>query len=296
MPFTLKQIRYFLAVAEAEQVSAAARAVNISQSALTLAIRDLEAELGTKLFVRKPTGLQLTQEGHRFLTHAEEIDGQVTRALHSVKSAEDPLTGTLRIGTTDTLSGYFLMPQLARFRREHPDVHIQLTEVVRPDLEAKLLAQEIDLALLLTSNVRSRKELKVETFHRSRRCLWTAAGHPLAEKPQVSIRDLETYPIVLLHTDEAEASARSIWASFSLKPNVIFESASIEAVRNMVGQGLAITVLSDVVYRPWTVDGLRVMKRELEEELPSMDVGIACHVSNDDFRTVSVFRKLFTDN
>lgn len=274
MSFTLKQIRYFVAVAEAGQISGAAGMVNISQSALTLAIQDLEATLGANLFTRHSTGLELTPEGRSFLAHANAILDQVSRASQSVKRQSDAVSGKLRVGVTDTLSAYFLMPKLALLRREHPKLDIVLTEASRPSLEDGLLSGTLDVALLLTSNVEASEELESHTFHRSHRRLWTPAGHPLLEREKVSLVDVARYPLVLLRADEAERQARSIWSAHGIEPNVVLETISVEAVRGMVAHGLALTVLSDVVFRSWTVDGLRVMKRDITEPLPTMDVGL----------------------
>lgn len=293
MSFTMKQLRYFLAVAEAGQVSAAANNVNVSQSAMTLAIQDLEAGLGVQLFDRKSTGLELTREGTTFLTHAAAIQEQVARATQSVHRLDDPLTGTLRVGVTETLASYFLFPKLARFRREHPDLIVELREATRAELEAMLLAGTIDVALLLTSNIEEKRKLTFRTFHRSRRRLWTAAGHPIIERPSVSLADLSIYPFVLLKSDEAERQARSFWSTSRIEPQVIFETASIEAVRTMVAHGLAITVLSDVVFRSWTIDGLRVLKRNLNDDLPTMDVGMAWRKSRSPTPIMNAFIEEF---
>ncbi len=293
MAFTLKQLRYFLAAAEAGQVSAAARAVNVSQSAMTLALRDLEALLGVSLFERKPSGLLLTREGHALLAHARAIQDQVSQAFASVRKSEDPVAGRLKLGVTFTLSSYFLFPKLAQLRRAHPAIDVELVEADRPELEAMLLSGAIDLALLLTSNLERRAELRTLTFHRSPRRLWTAAGHPLAVQDSVRLADLADHPVVLLKADEAGRQAQSIWKRHGIRPQVAFESISIEAVRNMVASGLAITVLSDVVYRPWTVDGLRVERRALVETLPTLDVGMAWRKGRRLDRAAAAFRALF---
>ncbi|GMG83941.1 LysR family transcriptional regulator [Paralimibaculum aggregatum] len=293
MSFTLKQLRYFLAAAEAGQVSAAATAVNVSQSAVTLALRDLEAALGVKLFERRPTGLELTREGRAFMNCALAIQDQVARAMHCVARVEDPLTGTLRIGVTDTLSSYFLFPRLAQFRREHPGLEIRLKEALRPELEAGLLGGEIDAALLITARIEHRDRLETRIFHRSVRRLWAAAGHPLTERPRISLADLAEHDLVMLRSDESEHHARSMWGQFGLEPKVVFESASIEAVRNMVAHGMAIAVLSDALFRSWTVDGLRVVRRSLVEQLPTLDFGVAWHRDRPPGPALLAFAELF---
>jgi DNA-binding transcriptional LysR family regulator len=294
MALTLRKLRYFQAAAEAGQISAAAKSVNISQSAMTLAIRDLEADLNVKLFDRTPGGIELTREGRAFLVHAEDIQDRVNLAKLSVRDEKDPIAGELKVGVTYTLSSYFLFPKLARLAREHPALQVHAVEADRRSIEAMLIAGEIDFGLLLTSNVEQADELMLKTFHRSPRQLWTAIGHPLQDRIPVKIDKLADYPFVLLKADEAENHADMIWRRFRVRLNVVFVSGSIEAVRNMVANGLAITVLSDVVYRPWTVDGLRVAKRSLVEPLPTMDVGIAWRKSQKQNPASAAFIDLFS--
>lgn len=272
---SLRQVRYFIGVAEAGQVSAAAADLSISQSAITLAIRDLEAELGVTLFTRRSTGLTPTREGQRFLSHARNIESAVSDAIASMQSDSIELSGRVRIGVTYTLAGYFLFPALMRFKRAHPAVELDLVEAARSDLEVMILDGNIDLALLLTSNLSQRRRIASDTLHRSQRRLWVSSAHDLLKSDRIRLEDIVEQPYVVLRADEADKSTRRYWSAAKLKPNIVFQTSSLEAVRSMVATGAAITILSDVVYRPWSLDGGRVEARELDAKLPTMDVGLA---------------------
>ncbi len=252
---TRRHIRYFLAVADTGQVSGAARMLNISQSAVTLSIRDMEAHLGTPLFDRLQSGLRLTRAGHQFHIHALNIVGAFAAAERSVESGDTALSGTVRLGMTWTLSSYFAMPVIEQFARQFPDVDLQLMEDSRQAVEQALVAEELDLALVLTSNLSPEAGLSSQTFHSSKRRLWVSVDHPLTRQTSVSLEDVAAYPYALLISDEAERQGLAHWSDATGHPEIKLASASIEAVRSLVAAGQAVTILSDVVYRPWTLDG-----------------------------------------
>ena len=272
---THKQIRYFLAVVDAGQVSAAGRALNVSQSAITLAIKDMETLLGADLFDRSPTGLRLTRAGHKFWHHAREIAASFEAAVKSVDGDEISVTGQVWLGMSSTLSSYFAFPVVEHFLRQYPQVDVQLIEAPRDSLEQSLIKEEIDLALILTSNLTNDIGLKSRTLHRSQHRLWVSVDHPLARQKAVGLKDVAAYPYAVLHSDEAEKQGLAHWSGETGYPDIKFSSTSVEAVRSLVATGQAVTILSDVVYRPWTLDGRRVEKVDLIEQIPTMDVGIA---------------------
>ena len=105
---TLRQIRHFIAVAETGSISAAAQAVFISQSTLTLAIQQLEEEIGVSLFNRHAKGMSLTHQGHQFLRQAHLILATVDNAKRSLQQSTDQVAGHLTIGVTSLVAGYYL--------------------------------------------------------------------------------------------------------------------------------------------------------------------------------------------
>ena len=108
MSISLKQIRYFIAAAESGRISQAAVELNVSQSAVTAAVQQLEALLGVRLFERHAAGVALTREGNRFLLHGRNIMAAVAEAVREPRAAGAAVTGTVRVGVTYTVAGYFL--------------------------------------------------------------------------------------------------------------------------------------------------------------------------------------------
>jgi DNA-binding transcriptional LysR family regulator len=125
---TLRQIRHFIAVAETGSISAAAQAVFISQSTLTLAIQQLEEEIGVSLFNRHAKGMSLTHQGHQFLRQAHLILASVDNAKRSLQQSTDQVAGQLTIGVTSLVAGYYLADLITRFQRAYPNVQTRVIE------------------------------------------------------------------------------------------------------------------------------------------------------------------------
>lgn len=275
MALTLKQLRYFLAAAETGQISLAAMELNISQSAITTAIQGLEAQLGVRLLDRSPQGVVPTIEGARFLNHARNITAAVEDAERLPLGEGRRLTGRLRLGTTYTVAGYYMSRHYARFRRAYPDIAVEMVEWPRMSVEEGLATGSLDMAVMLVSNLTNRAGLEQETLMRSRRRLWLATDHPLLAADRITLADVAAQPYVMLTVDEAKDTAGRYWARAGLEPQVTFATSSVEAVRSMVASGMGVTILSDMVYRPWSLEGQRIELRSVVEEIPSMDVGLA---------------------
>lgn len=269
---TLKQIRYFVAAAETEKISAAAATLGISQSAVTVAIKELEAQLGILLIRRRVGGIELTQDGHKFLHHAKNIEANIVDAMNSMTNKEAQTTGEIRLGVTYTGVGYYLLPNLARFRRAYPHIVVNLIEMDRSGLEDALHDGSIDLALVIVSNLSRKHGLRYRMLMRSPRTLWLSSGHRLNRLSRISLQDLRDETYVQFASDEAPLAARGY---LKVKPMVIFSTSSMEAVRGIVATGEAVTILAHLVYRPWSLDGGRVESRPLSDKLPSLDLGLA---------------------
>lgn len=291
MSFTLRQLRYFVSVAETGKITEAAQNVNISPSSVTGAVQELESILGTKLLERSKSGVTLTCEGYRFLQSANKILAAVSEARHSFKQASKDVEGKIFIGSSITVSGYFLSNVFEGFRRAYPNIEIEFHEHSRVVVESKVERGQYDLGVILTSNIRSTASLESITLLRSERNLWLSASHPLTRYDVVSLKDVARENYVQLLIDEAEHTTISYWKNFDLKPNVYFKTESVEAVRNMVAIGAGVTILSDMVYRPWSLDGDRIETRPVLEKIPTMDTGLIWEKN----QTLSPAARLFVD-
>lgn len=272
--FTLRQLQYFSAVARTGQISLAATESHVTQSTMTAAIAELERVLGRVLFERSRSGVSLTYQGHLFLQHAAAVLEAANDAARDPFRDQSEVSGTLHLAASYTVLGYFLLPYIAKFQKLHPHVQIVPIEHDRTHIESSVSAGELELALALTSNMLEPKRFERLVLARSRRQLWVASGHPLAELAQVSLTDVAAYPYILPMVDEGDTSAMRHWEQAGLHPVSWLRTSSMEAVREMVALGLGVTVLSDMVYRPWSLEGRRIHAVPLKNAIPPMETGL----------------------
>lgn len=272
--FTLRQLQYFAAVARTGQISLAATESNITQSTMTAAIAELERALETLLFERGRGGVTLTHEGHLFLQHAQTVLEAAEDAARHPFRERSVVSGSLELAASYTVLGYFLLPYLARFRKLHPAALIVPVEQDRQHLEESVASGHIELAVALTSNLNEPRRFQKSVLARSRRQLWVAAGHPLAEMSQASFDDFAALPYIVPTVDEGELGAARYWDDAGRQPASFIRTSSMEAVREMVALDLGVTILSDMVFRPWSLEGRRIRAVPLVHPIPTMEVGL----------------------
>jgi DNA-binding transcriptional LysR family regulator len=275
MSLSLRSVRYFIAVAEAESVTGATQSLNISQSVITDAIKGLETEVGAQLFVRHARGMVLTHAGHQFLRHAHQILAAVRNAQQAMSSRPDTMTGQLNIGVTTMMTGYFLPYLLDHFRRVFPKVVVNVIEDQRDYIEHLLVNGELDVAVLIVSNIQNTQAIETESLVTAAWRLWLPANHALRGLGSISLREIAGEAMIMLKVDELEDNTNTYWRASGLKPNVVMRTASVEAVRSLVATGAGLSILPDVLYRPWSLDGDRLEARNIMEEMPKIDIGIA---------------------
>jgi DNA-binding transcriptional LysR family regulator len=291
MPISLRQVRYFVATAERGQISQAGSDLGISQSAITTAIKELEQTVGFELFGRSTHGMELTIAGRQFLFHAYDILNKVSEATNLLLPASD-FSGRLTVAATYTVIGYFLPNHLGRLRRAWPNLDIQIFELNREAIEEGLLSNRYDIAVLLTSNVLN-SDLATETLLSSRRRLWVPARHPLLSRPTVSLKDVADEPYIMLTVDEAAHTSLKYWSATAYRPKVALRTSSVEAVRSLVADAQGVAILSDMVLRPWSLEGKRIETVVLTEPIPPMDVGLAWRRNAALSPAMEVFRSYF---
>lgn len=275
MVFSLRQIQYFVAVAEHGSVSAAAQALSISQSTVTESLRDLEADLGLRLLDRHGRGVDLTFKGHQFLRHADRILSEVAHARRALTTGDATVSGRLAIGITPLVAAYILPDLLARYRRAFPDVRVEAVEDTGDYLEHLLVGGELDVAVMVLNPGRDSSALQTEVVEVSPYRVWLPLGHPAAAADRVSLASLAAEPHVLLAVDEIAEAAEIAWRQLGIRPPIAYRTRSVEAVRSLVATGAGVAILPDMIYRPWSLEGDRIEARSVVETLPAVEVATA---------------------
>ena len=133
---------------------------------------------------------------------------------------------------------------------------------------------ELDVAVMVISNLRDRNALQAEIFETSPYRLWLPLGHKLAAAESIALSDIASEPLIMLSVDETEENTGKLLSALGAKPHVAFRTRSVEAVRSLVATGAGIALLPDLVYRPWSLEGDRIESRDISGTLPVVQVGM----------------------
>ncbi len=187
----LRHLRYFVIVAEEQNVTRAAARLHVSQPPLSRQIQDLEQELGVALFRRTAKSLALTEAGKIFLTEAREVLLRAEKAVQTVRTVAAGDRGQLRIGYAPSLTVEILPRALVAFEHDHPGVRVSLYDLSTEECLQRLSARKLDVALTAQpcqEMLRGLTFLRVKDFP-----LFCAVSstHPLARKRTLPIAQLE---------------------------------------------------------------------------------------------------------
>jgi DNA-binding transcriptional LysR family regulator len=119
------------------------------------------------------------------------------------------------------------------------------------------------------------------------------AQHALLRRDGVGLREIAEEPYIMLTVDEAAHSSLKYWSGTPYQPKVLLRTSSVEAVRSMVANGLGVAILSDMVHRPWSLEGRRIETVNIQDSVPPMDVGLAWRANSEFTPAMNVFRSYF---
>ncbi|MCG2620964.1 LysR substrate-binding domain-containing protein [Arthrobacter sp. I2-34] len=272
--YTLRQVEYFVAVADHGSLSAAADVCRVSQAGLSLAVTELEKAVGTQLLVRhKAKGATLTSAGRRFLTDARALLRQAGELQGTITERQGELAGPLAIGCYTTLSAFWIPAMTAGFAAPNPRLSLAITEGAPGELQEQLLDGRLDAVLTHTRHVVA--GLQTQVIAGGRPYILLGANHPLAARRKIPLRELAGEDMVLLDIPSVRENQLPNLRASGLDPKIVWRSTSFEAVRGMVARGLGYTVL---VQRPpldLSYEGLPLACVEIDGEIGHSDICFA---------------------
>ncbi|MER5181011.1 LysR substrate-binding domain-containing protein [Streptomyces sp. NPDC002896] len=270
--YSLRQLLYFVTAAESGTLSEAAARLHISQSAVSLAISELERALKVQLCVRrKAHGITLTPAGKQALREMRALLRQAEDLAADVSGTQEGLSGRLSVGCYVTLAPTVLPPLLQGFSALHPALTIDFEEGTGDHLQRRLLDGDLDVAVLYDTDVLP--EMDRALLSTMRPHILLPAGHPLADEPVVALHDLAAEPMVLLDAPPSSHHTLLLCQSAGVTPVVRHRTRNFEMARALVGRGLGYAILVQRPANDRTYEGLPVVHKEIAE-LPEATVSV----------------------
>lgn len=242
----LRQLTYFIEVANREHVTEAAHSLHVAQSAVSRQISNLENELGIELFVRTGRRVKLTPIGKIFLKYAKQSLQALEQGREEIEDFLNPEKGVIRVGFTSSLASYTLPSVISAFREKYPQIGFQLKQSSVQHLIELLLNGEIDLVFLGPVPT-TMKGVKSKIFFAENIVGLLPSKHRLAERSYIRLNELQNDPFILFPSGYVlrqlviDACAQS-----GFVPEVPFEGEDIDAIKGLVSAGLGVTLLPEV--------------------------------------------------
>lgn len=246
------QLTYFLAAAQTQNFRKAAELSLVAQSALSRQIAALEDELGVELFTRKKKRVTLTTAGQEFALYVRNALEQLQEGQQFLAELQAGQRGTIRIGCIESLASAFLPALFASFHQQYPNIRLKV-RVNHTDELIRLVEQgEVELGLILDPGLQS-ELLVVKELFRQPLHLLVSAQHLLAqmEASAVTLEQIVTEPLLLLdETSRMGQITKRIFARRRLSISPLVEIESVEGLKEMVRQGIGVTLTLPALIRP----------------------------------------------
>ncbi|EGA70464.1 transcriptional regulator [Vibrio sinaloensis DSM 21326] len=241
-----KQLKHFLAVAEYQHFTMAAKALHIAQPALSISIKKFEQQLGVELFRREDRQVMLTDEGKVLLEHAKRVVQQLDDAQLAINELKGLEKGEVRLGAPSMMGSYFFPQILMAFKMRYPNLKLTLVDAGTESIRQMLLDGELDIGVINNDHVPD--DLEVDHLFDTEMVAVVGHQHPLAQRTSISFEEFFEHELVMFkpgyfHREyiEKKASQHETEMKFS------FETNLLPMILSIVQHEFAITALLKLV-------------------------------------------------
>jgi DNA-binding transcriptional LysR family regulator len=242
----IQKLKYFVSVAESLSFTEAAVQHNISQSAISQQISELERQLDTPLIVRNKRPLQLTWAGKILLEESHTLIAASNEALKKIQLASTGMTGYLKIGFLGGIEKVFLPQAVREFRQNYPNIYVSMHQYNWAEINEALMREELDIGFTLSHNLDKFPNLVGKELRSDFLCVAIHCSHPLASQETINVSDLINESFVTF-TRKADYLLNDltykICSANGFTPNVVNQSRDLSALLFMVEAGLGIMVV-----------------------------------------------------
>ena len=283
MNIDLELYRIFYVVANKGNITKAKEELNISQPAISKAIKNLEEQLGGSLFTRTKRGVILTEVGKEFYYYIKQAIEYINNAENKFTELINLETGYIKIGTSTTLTKEYLLPYLEAFHKIYPKIDIQIITNKTSDLLPKLRNGLIDLVILNIVKEDYGKDINIIKCKKINDCFVVNKNYLELINKTLSIKELNNYPLILQAKGSNTREFLDNFASVHntiLKPNMELSSYSLVLEFAKIGLGIGY-VTKDYIKKE--IKNNELFELKLKENIPSRFIGIALsknHIPN----------------
>ncbi len=241
----LRQLRYFVEVAEREHMTEAAENLHVAQSAVSLQISKLEDELGVKLFERVGRNLRLTDIGKTFLYHTKKALQAIDLAIEKVDEYLDPEKGTIKIGYPSSFANYLLPKIISNFKTKFPNVSFQLRQGSYSYLSNAVKSGDINISFIGPVPLDDR-DLHVRILFSERFFALVPANHPLAGRDHINLSEFKNDDFILFSEGFIlRKIAVNACKEAGFEPKITSEGEDIDAIKGLVSAGIGVSILPE---------------------------------------------------
>ena len=272
MSVKLELYRVFKEVAEVGNITAAAQALYISQSAVSQSIKQLERDLQTRLFARNSRGVTLTAEGQMLYEYVRSAMGLLETGEEKLSQTRELQMGQLTIGASDTVTSQFLLPYLDTFHKQHPAIHIQIVSGRSHKVLGLLRSGKVDIAF--ASTPADDAGLRIYPCFDTHAIFVAGAEYPCDFRHVYTLDEIAAFPLILL---ERKASSRLYLERFflqnglKLNPEIELGARSLLVDLAAIGFGVA-GVTEEFVHEELSKGRLRKLATDFEIPPRSVDL------------------------
>lgn len=243
----LKQLSYFIEVAKGGSISRAAERLNISQPALSIAIKNLERDVGVSLFFTLGHRRELTDEGRILLENAKELMQVYQKTLESTQHVTRVTRGEVKMGIPPLMGTCFFGNIIPSFKKKYPNINVQITEEGALRIDEMIENGDLDIALTLKSDCNA--HLKQKHFTTQRNVVLLHKDHPLANRDSLSIADLKEENFAIFNenfTLHRQIFNACLQAGF--EPKITLLTSQWDFMAEVVSNQQGISILPKPVY------------------------------------------------
>lgn len=288
-PFEIRQLRYFLEVADAGSFSRAAKRLGVSQPAVSQQLRDLEAGVRAVLFQRRGKRTLLTPAGLLFQEHAHAILRQIDQSLQELSSGPRELHGMLRIGVIPYLDVALMPKLLGLFSGENPGIDLSILEISSTEIEKELEDGRMDVGLGWVTG--HSPNLRYEHLCDDQFTVVVAETHPWAKRRVIELSELHGQRILQLpDTYVMRRMTDEMCRNYRIRPRTVAEINSIETLLRSLGPLEAAALMPRISLRE--AGNLRLKSIQLEGRNLGLEIGLLRLIDSGTNSAVAAFAKL----